>query len=250
MNLIGRKIKSTPFPWPIGKKDIPKLSEEEFVRVLIATSNGCKESRDKLILSLTPLAMNIVGRYLTVLHTNRLQDELVGAALLAVTRLANQIMQGRSIGDFKITGLFVIHVHNALASVVANSDIIRVPYRTQRERVKTGREPVPVPKVSNLEHSERLRVNSTNDDVVARQGWWRLRINSSKSLTDFEIEELVAKICNTEFERSVLALRVNIKGGVGTMSTRAIAGKLGCSHVTVAKTLHELRHRISKELSS
>ena len=135
------------------------------------------------------LAMQIVGRYLYRLKSERLADVLVSAALEGVIDAIHRVSTGDGLTHDNLRGYVTDYIHQFVSKALEDSSSIRVPGRTLRDDKVLGRKTV-----------KPSRVGWDDPSLTAK-------ITQPCDPDDIEIKEIVAKACQSDLERQIVARR-------------------------------------------
>lgn len=207
--------------------------------------------RERLILNYVRLSLTIVSRYLFVLGSNSLSEDLSSAAILAVTKTIDDVQNQKILMyDNNLTGVVVEHIHRAISLTLEHIPLIRIPGSTKRTWKKNGKEVRSAPKCIPLKDasgSASFEAYMLQDDEwTPRQGWWKGGYKKP-DLIESEIMECLSKVLGNETEREIAKLRQNFTNHK-PMSDREIGERLGLSHTTIYLIRKGIAERLKKEL--
>lgn len=174
---------------------------------------------------MTRLALQIVGRYLAVLRSDSLADDLVGAALEGLVDAVHRVSTGEAMKDHdNLRGFVTSTIHRYVSEHLERHRAVHVPGRTVRHRRQHGQD-------------------STGPGQIALDDprVLRFRAEHPREL-EVEIKDLLEAVIQSEDERTILRLR---QEGLGDAD---IAEQMGLSKTTVFVIRQGLEKRFLEQL--
>lgn len=164
------------------------MTEDEIPALLACLRTGDANATERVILGHVRLAMQIVGRYLHRLKSDRLSDLLVSAALEGIIDAVHRVSAGSMEHD-NLSGYVTDYIHRYVSRALEDVPTVRVPRTTQQSARYRG-ETVRRPSRVGFDDPDLLRRTAKHDDI-----------------NDFEIKEIIDKIIQSDLERRILELR-------------------------------------------
>lgn len=194
-----------------GSVDLPKpIPEKELIVLVHQLRNGI-DVTEQIAHGHMRLAMQIVGRYIFKLGTDKLADELVGVAMLAVVRAVKDA--ARKLRDNNITPYIVARIHNDIGTYLVEDKLIRIPMKSFYRHKLKGKE---------------------------REEFYEVEHKEPSPLSLMILEEDVAAICTNSVDREILRMR--IKGATDAEIGRVI----GLSQPAILKRRVALQQKWTK----
>jgi DNA-directed RNA polymerase specialized sigma subunit len=187
MRLSRQRIEGIEYRHPLFQANLPVITQDRLA-ALIPKINE-REAYNEVIVGHVRLSMQIVGRYLRKLGSDRLAEDLVSAAYEGIVDAVDRISKGNLKHD-NATAYIVEYIHWHISKVLEKRKIVYVPQSTIRDNRKAGKS---VSKPHQIDFS---------DPSIER----RLSVRKM-ALPDFEIAEIVDKITTSDTERRILELR-------------------------------------------
>lgn len=201
------------------------LTEAEIPGLVIRLRNQDPEAIEKATLGLTRLGLQIVGRYLAVMRSDSLADDLVGAALEGIVDAVHRVSTSEAMTDHdNLRGFVVSTIHRYISEQIEKHSMVHVPGRTMRRKRKAGADVL-----------EPSRIDFDDPRVI------RYRADYSRE-REFEITDLLERAIESDEEREILRLR---QEGFGDQE---IAEQMGLSKTTVFVIRRGLETRFLEQL--
>lgn len=186
MRLTRHKVGSRSFNHPFYTLELPDAIPEERKAGLISEiRGGSQQAAHLVVLSHLRLALNIVGRYLTVLGDASRSDDLVGAATEGLCYGVNKI-KDEGLSHTNLTGYLTEIMHRFISEAIARAPVVHVPPGTKR------------PKDAKKPATQEL-----TDTVIEAQ--FDRKINTASTI---ELKEIMDKIIHSDLERTIVDLRI------------------------------------------
>lgn len=219
MRLHKRSIKGREFRHPLFKAGLKPLTEDEIPALVEKIKTQDQDACDYATLGLIVLGLQIVGRYLAVMGSDRLADDLAGAALEGIVDAIHRVSIGKVEIHSTFRGFVVSNIHRFISDELDRQELVRVPGRTIRRKLAEGDEFL------------RLQQVSLGDPSIVR------RHVTQSGIRDFEIKELLDRVLENDQQREILRLRQE------GMTDQEVADALGLSKTTVFVIRRDLETR-------
>jgi len=206
MRLSGVKTSVKGYIHYLGSQNLPpRIDEKQIPSILSEIRLQNQSAIDKAIMGHARLAMEIVGRYLHALGSDRWADDLVGAAMLGLVQSVNWISIGRMPHD-NLTAYIVDTIHRFISDCIDHSQIVRVPEVTRRQRAKRlGKDNLARPKtlsIHNVIKFESLPTLKKRSLFQVEQEPYH-----SSPVETIALREIVNKTPTTPLQKRILQLR-------------------------------------------
>jgi len=212
--LAGRHIPATSYHHYLGKVKLPfHIPEKELYPLVRRLRLGDLTVANKIIEGHIRLAMQVVGRYLTVLQSRGRKDDLVSEAMLAVSEAVHRAVN--KLKDNKITPFIVANIHSKLALYIAEDRVVVVPYITLRRKGDI-----------KLIHPVGL-----SNNIAATKSW----------MHGIELRDILENCCVNPIEKELIRLRAK------KLTDDEISQSIGMSRPAVVRMRHQIEKRF-KEL--
>lgn len=188
MRLSNRIIKGLEYRHPLFQADLPPLIEEQVPELLARLRAGDEQARSEAFSGHVRLAMQIVGRYLSVLRSDKWADDLVSAAMEGIGDALVKIVAGE-MTHTNLTGYITSYVHRYISRALECRPIVRVPRITNFDRKAAGLEPLRMD-----------RVGFSHPSIIGC-------VSKDLGQFDVEIREIIEKVVENDQERQILELR-------------------------------------------
>jgi hypothetical protein len=166
---------------------LPPLAEDQVPTIMARLRAQDEQAREIAYLGHVRLALSIVGRYIAVMKSDRLADEMVSAAMEAVATGLAKIMAGEMEHD-NLTGYLTAKIHSYVSDVIERQPTVSIPRRTVRHQIANDKE------------ARKLSRVDFNSPAV-------LRAVTRREETDFEINEILDRAIQNDLDRQVIDLR-------------------------------------------
>jgi RNA polymerase sigma factor (sigma-70 family) len=219
MRLAKRTIRGAEYRHPLFQYDLPPLTEDKIPDLLARLRTRDEGAKKEAVLGYVRLSMSIVGRYIAVLHSDRLANDLVGAAMEGIVVAIDRVANGEMKHD-NLTAFVTTWVHKLISVELERRQVVKVPERTVQDRRKKNLEAPPRP----------VRVD-LNDPTVQR------KVSRPSSEDDIEIKEILDRVVQNDLQKSILELRQQGK------TDQEIAAELDLSKTSVFVIRKEMETR-------
>lgn len=220
MRLSKTRVPSEHFNHPFYRLHLPDtLPEERKFGLICEIKAGSVLAAHEAILTHLRLALNIVGRYMTLLDNKTRSDELVSAATEGLCHGVQKIKEGE-LKHENLTGFLTEYMHRFISECLEKTAMVCVPARTKRHKKQHGEE--------LLQPVTRELTNKVIEKKFDKK---------IKTTTDLELTEIIDKLVASELERSIIQLR--IEGN----SDLDVANQLGLSNTVVFMIRRDMQKR-------
>jgi len=196
------------------------LREDEIPSLVAKIRTQDKAACDYAVLGLTVLGLQIVGRYLAVMQSDRLADDLAGAALEGIVDAIHRVSTGEAMIEHEnLRGFVVETIHRFVSEELDRVTLVRVPGRSKRRFLAADENFV-----------EPQQVSFGDPSIVRRHV-------TTAGVADVEIRELLDRVIENDQQREIIKLRQE-----GLTDTE-IAETLGLSKTSVFVIRRDLETR-------
>lgn len=211
MYLSNRRVVGRGYEHFLGTLSLPlPLGEGELHRLVCRLKIGDSTVINVIVESHIRLMTQIVGRYFAITNHYDQVNDLVGVALLSLTKAVHRAQ--KNLKDTNITPYLVNAVHSGLAKFIAEDYIVRIPQQTQSDYGYM---------------MPQIKVDSTidppsNDDIV---------------ISKIILQDLLDHCCTGTIDRAIIKYRSN------GFTDDEISNIVGLSRATVRRMRIELHNR-------
>jgi hypothetical protein len=189
VRLAKRTIRGSEYRHPLFKLSLMPGAEENVPALLVRLRAGETQARNDAILGYVNLSMSIVGRYIAVMRSDRLANDMVSAAMEGIVTAVDKVVNGEMTHE-NLTGYVTACVHRFISAELERRQVVRVPHQTISKRRQAGLEPPPKP----------VRVDMSDPAVLRK-------VARSGEELDFEIREILDRVLQNDLEKSIIELR-------------------------------------------
>ncbi len=188
--------------------------------LLVKIRSKDRAACDRAILGLSLLGLQIVGRYLAVMGSDHLSDDLAGAAFAGIVDAIDRVAKGEAkmLHD-NLRGFVVSNIHGFIADEINRQAVVRVPRSTQSAKRRAGEKIVKPTQVD------------FDDPAIEQRG------STPSCASEVEIKDLLEHVIESDQEQKILSLRQEGK------TDEEIADDLGLSKTTVFVIRRGLENR-------
>lgn len=208
MRLSNLRTPTRGYAHFLGKRNLPpKITEDKIKDLLPLIRSQWQPAIDEAICGHMRLAMEIVGRYLFALKSDRWVDDLVGAALLGLCQGVTWVSEGR-LKDDGLSGYLVSTIHRFISDCIDHSPLVRIPQRTLDYHRQIGKSEAKMPKTVSIDGIVDFD-RAYNRGAFKRRALFGMEcepsVESDCKITD--LREIISKIAMSDTHRKILELR-------------------------------------------